>query len=80
MKAIDITTVTTTYNGLDGCACGCGGTYAKVPSAAATRRVNKLNRSLDKVEEFAGFEDEMIYELVEGGRVTRVYFKNVKEV
>lgn len=78
---IDITTVLDTYNGLDGCACGCGGNYAKAPSAAATRRVNKLNKNFDSVEVFAGIEGP-IYELVEGDRVTRVYVmdKNEKAV
>ena len=76
IKQINPTTIVTTYNGATGCACGCGGNYNK-NGTAVTRRVNKINNSLQTnwtdVQIFQGCENEIIYELVEGERVTRVY-------
>lgn len=82
---IKVEQVTTTYNGLEGCACGCGGDYIDGPRGTTgyhkkggpglTRRLNTINRNATEVEVFEGFGDELIAELVNGnGRVTRVYF------
>jgi hypothetical protein len=46
--AIDINDVTNTYNGKDGCACGCGGDYA-TPAENMKKvksRVNRINAAL----------------------------------
>ena len=45
---INMADVVTTYNGQTGCACGCGGDYAKADSNAAKARVNKINKRLDE--------------------------------
>jgi hypothetical protein len=86
LTPIDMATVVTTYNGLQGCACGCGGDYFPGPASedrdykprsGLTRRVNLINANLDRVERFDGLGYEVIYELAdpEGDRVTRVYFE-----
>jgi hypothetical protein len=72
-----------TYNGLSGCACGCGGNYTDkgVNAGAARGRINKINvaylynPSSVTVNDFG---DEMCYEITtsvgeEFDRVTRVY-------
>lgn len=71
---IDIAKVTATYCGSTGCACGCGGNYAGLrdkPRAVKTR-INKINNNLDSVIVDV-WDEEMIYELQSGNRVTRVY-------
>jgi hypothetical protein len=63
-----------TYNGLTGCACGCGGDYY-VPTGrksldydvendrAVTRRVSTINKNLDLARVW-DFGDEFCYEVV----------------
>lgn len=78
-----------TYNGLTGCACGCGGDYiypehsteasaewGKRSNAGVTRRLNFINAHLDRAE-IDTFDDEIIYsvENEDGTRVTRIYAK-----
>jgi hypothetical protein len=85
LTPIGLAQVVTTYNGLEGCACGCGGTYVDGPlgdkpdqglGTAIKRRVTKINANLDKVQRFDGLGYEVIYELTHGrDRVTRVYFE-----
>ncbi|MCU0297308.1 MAG: hypothetical protein MUF33_02170 [Candidatus Nanopelagicales bacterium] len=68
--------VSDTYNGLDGCACGCGGTYA-ADGAAATRRIRTINKAIEDgtltlVQ--INHDGTIIYEHRTGqDRVTRVY-------
>ena len=68
--------VTKTYAGAAGCACGCNGTYA-VSGASVTRRVNEINRAIE-----AGLpvtvhnlgNGSVCYELIKPNtRVIRVY-------
>ena len=72
-----------TYNGLSGCACGCGGNYTDKGenTGKARARINKINvaylynPSSVTVDDFG---DEMCYEITtsvgeEFDRVTRVY-------
>ena len=75
-----------TYNGLSGCACGCGGDYTEdgVNTGKAKARINKINKyynanPLDVVIDNYG--DRTMYEITtsvgeEFDRVTRVYIKN----
>lgn len=68
--------VTKTYAGATGCACGCNGTYA-TSGASVTRRVNDINRAIEAglpvvVHNFA--DGSMCYEYVKpNARVVRVY-------
>ena len=89
MFQINIEDVSTTYNGEDGCACGCGGTYATLVSGyrsgyfqqanprTAKRRVNKVNKALaagDPNVTVMDFGSEAMFSLTTGeDRVTRVY-------
>jgi hypothetical protein len=75
-----------TYNGLSGCACGCGGNYTDegVNTGAARGRINKINvaylyNPLDVLIE--NYSNRTMYEITtsvgeEFDRVTRVYVKN----
>jgi len=83
--------VITTYNGEDGCACGCGGHYATLTSGyqsgyfmeadprTAKRRLNKINKALaagDPNATVMYLGDEAMFSLTTGeDRVTRVYIK-----
>lgn len=75
---INLANVTNTYQGDQGCACGCRGTYATEGRALALR-VAKINKALDSgpaLEEVIidYYPDEKIYEWVApNGKVTRVY-------
>lgn len=73
---IDLAKVTATYRGLEGCACGCRGTYAR-SGRALTQRVKAMNTALETpgaVQVYHDGELEDIYELsYVGGRVLRVY-------
>jgi hypothetical protein len=68
--------VSDTYNGLDGCACGCGGTYA-TEGPAFNRRIATINKAIDNgtltlVQ--INRDGTVIYEHSTGSdRVTRVY-------
>jgi hypothetical protein len=68
--------VSDTYNGEDGCACGCGGDYA-TEGAAFTRRLNTINKAIEDgtltlVQ--INHDGTVIYEHQTGAdRVTRVY-------
>jgi hypothetical protein len=73
-------TATDTYNGKNGCACGCGGSYASPDSAAGKKRIAKIMKAdEDKVifTVFSGDGDEGCVEVEneDGTRVTRVYVK-----
>jgi hypothetical protein len=64
--------VTNSYNGKDGCACGCIGTYA-TEGPALIKRVKLINENMNAVQVFADSE-ETIYEYTSpAGRVTRLY-------
>jgi hypothetical protein len=77
---VDPRTVIRAYNGGQGCACGCKGTYAELdengPSKALLARVAKVNLALatdrDSVEVTRGYR-ETIYCLDGATRATRVY-------
>ena len=72
---IERTAIRTTYNGEQGCACGCRGTYA-TEGAAVTRRLNTLLAHADEVL-VENFGRETCYEYeAPSGRVTRVYVTN----
>lgn len=88
MFQINIEDVSTTYNGLDGCACGCGGDYFNpvysedtswrtVNPRGAKMRVNKINKALaagDPDVTVIDFGDEAMFAMPTGeDRVTRVY-------
>ena len=91
MFQINIEDVITTYNGEDGCACGCGGHYATLTSGyqsgyfmeadprTAKRRLNKINKALaagDPNVTVMYLGDEAMFSLTTGeDRVTRVYIK-----
>ena len=73
-----------TYNGLSGCACGCGGDYSEKgeKSAKVTRRINSINSTYKHNKsdvEILDFGNEICYEIITGevddyfDRVTRVY-------
>jgi hypothetical protein len=74
--------VVTTYAGLQGCACGCGGTY-QTEGPAVTRRVNKVNRALAEgtahVQEPMVPGGEYIYSVEGETRATRVYTTRAAE-
>jgi hypothetical protein len=74
--------VTKTYNGKDGCACGCGGTYAEAGTKAAQRRLNFINKNLNQPGMLIDVlsSEETCYEFAneEGTRLTRVYVQAVK--
>ena len=75
--------VVTTYCGLTGCACGCGGTYVNpqhstenadrrtISDVTAKRRLNRLIRAFqvdpDSVAVYEGLGDQLIYEYKYGG-------------
>ena len=70
--------VRNTYSGAEGCACGCGGTYA-TGGVAVTRRVNEINKAIANGEmvQVRNFTDEDCYEYSKpNGRVVRVYVEN----
>ena len=75
---IDIKNVANTYQGGQGCACGCNGTYA-TEGRAVTIRVNKINRAMavgEQVRVEAGLDGETIFEYVAPNEaVTRLYVK-----
>lgn len=88
MMQIQMKDVRTTYNGLNGCACGCGGEYfdaayhedtswRTVNPRGAKMRVNKINKALaagDPDVTVIDFGDEVMFEIPTGeDRVTRVY-------
>ena len=78
LAPISIEKVTNTYQGKQGCACGCGGSYARV-GRAVTMRLNRINRAIANGEEvtFDDFGDENCFEYVApNGAVTRVYTAN----
>ena len=74
--------VVTTYCGLTGCACGCGGTYVNpqhsteytdrraVSDSTAKRRLNRLilafKANPDSVAVYDGLGDQVIYEYIYG--------------
>jgi len=70
-------TVTNTYNGKTGCACGCGGSYAYAETAAGKKRINKImNAKQERVKFYPfgnGIEGCVEIENEDGTRVTRVY-------
>lgn len=79
---IDINDVTNTYNGKDGCACGCGGSYATLADRpkAVKSRVDRINAALNdpKRAHTVGVQmdrDEAIYyiENEDTNRAVRVY-------
>jgi hypothetical protein len=73
---ISIEDIKTTYNGEQGCACGCGGDYFTPEEnlTIATKRLAKINARL-KSNPF-DIEDGFSYFSLEGTtRSTRVYFK-----
>ena len=62
-----------TYNGHTGCACGCGGEYAKADSRAGKTRINTINNNRSNALILCT-GNEAIYEVATGiNRVTRVY-------
>ena len=83
VNTVDPATVTKTYNGLDGCACGCGGDYAGPNTTKTVRRIATLNRKTNLtalVWPADGGRWEVCYETVtardedgEPTRVTRAY-------
>lgn len=78
--------VVDTYNGKEGCACGCRGTYRKT-GPAVKRRVNVVESFVGPMRpDAANFGDAVSYStdafmgrryvyVREGERVTTVYFK-----
>ena len=72
-----------TYNGLSGCACGCGGDYSDegVNTGKAKARINKINKAYfqnPSSVEIDDFGTRIMYEITtsvgeEFDRVTRVY-------
>jgi len=81
-QVLKMENVTRTYNGQDGCSCGCGGTYADAGTRAAKLRLNYINRNLGNprmiVDVF--FTGETCYEFANeaGTRLTRVYVQEAK--
>lgn len=88
MMQIQMEDVRTTYNGLTGCACGCGGEYFApqqntdgnyeiINPRGAKMRVNKINKALaagDPDVTVKDFGDEAMFAIPTGeDRVTRVY-------
>jgi hypothetical protein len=79
-RYIKLEDVERTYNGRTGCACGCGGTYTEenVICTTTKKRVNFVNRNLDRLEDF-GFCVEVVTPNTnpdgEFDRVTRIYLK-----
>jgi membrane protein involved in colicin uptake len=75
-----------TYNGLSGCACGCGGDYTEdgVNTGKAKARINKINKFYNDNPlnvEIDNYGDRTMYQITtsvgeEFDRVTRVYIKN----
>jgi hypothetical protein len=75
-----------TYNGLSGCACGCGGDYTEdgVNTGKAKARINKINKFYNANPlsvEVDNYGDRTMYQITtsigeEFDRVTRVYIKN----
>ena len=75
-----------TYNGLSGCACGCGGNYTEdgVNTGKARSRINKINVAYlydASSVTIDNYGDRTMYEITtsvgeEFDRVTRVYIKN----
>ena len=75
-----------TYNGLSGCACGCGGDYTEdgVNTGKAKARINKINKFYNANPlsvEIDNYGDRTMYQITtsvgeEFDRVTRVYIKN----
>lgn len=76
---IDPAQVTSTYQGTDGCACGCGGSYARWEdnTSLLRKRVTRLNNALatnPTIVEVFPSAGETIYEVPTGERrVLRVY-------
>lgn len=74
-QLINHTSVTNTYAGAQGCACGCNGIYAE-EGATLTRRVNTVNKAIANGEqvEVHHFATQDVYEYVKpNGRVIRIY-------
>lgn len=70
--------VEATYQGQDGCACGCGGTYARPENESEVRtakaRLNRMNKAI--AAGTGGLCQEGIYEASTGETsVVRVYVK-----
>ena len=75
-----------TYNGLSGCACGCGGDYTEdgVNTGKAKARINKIDKFYNANPlsvEIDNYGDRTMYQITtsvgeEFDRVTRVYIKN----
>jgi hypothetical protein len=72
MTQIEISEVTNSYNGKDGCACGCAGTYA-TKGPALTKRVKLINENMDAVQIYADSEETVFEYTSPTGRVTRLY-------
>jgi len=77
-EQIDIADVTTTYQGRQGCACGCRGSYA-TEGRAVTMRVNRVNMAIASgagVTEYVSTAENCFEYIAPNGMVTRVYVKN----
>jgi hypothetical protein len=79
---LDVTTVSNTYSGRTGCACGCCGTY-DTGGLAFTRRIAKVNRAIKSgtpVRVYV-FERQHVYDLesADGERATRIYVQEASE-
>ena len=80
MILIDPTMANETYRGKNGCACGCGGTYAKPDTNAGMSRIAFINKKYNEnpaLVKVWNFTDEIMYEVenAERTRATRVYVK-----
>ena len=73
--------VTRTYNGKNGCACGCAGSYADAGTPAAIKRLAFVNKNL-KIAKGDYWTDENCYEVEnkDGTRVTRIYSTQILSV